>query len=83
MIDKCSFRGRPLQGVKCPLPNDYMGLVIKGEESNDGGCGQFYVHDTFLSLHCWSLDTPPSCDEGIPATINTWTQLAKCVRERI
>uniref|UniRef100_A0A8D0G7P8 Uncharacterized protein n=1 Tax=Sphenodon punctatus TaxID=8508 RepID=A0A8D0G7P8_SPHPU len=74
-----SFRGRSLQGQEVPVPQGYVGLVLKEdaqpclEEEEER---TVRVKSVFTELTAWNLEQAPSGDDGILMAMS-WPKISE------
>ncbi|XP_006129747.1 ribonuclease H2 subunit C [Pelodiscus sinensis] len=74
-----SFRGRSLKGQDVPVPQGYVGLVLKEDQRP---CTEeertVRLESTFSALTVWNLEQPPSADDGLFLALS-WPGIAEAI----
>lgn len=81
-----SFRGRPLEGQKLPVPKGYIGVVLRELPAdvplnNNGDCERrLAVTHKFKDFTYWNLDLTPSANDKIMQVMK-WIDIAKVIHQ--
>ena len=82
-----SFRGRPVEGQKLPVPKGYVGVVLRELPAdvllnNDGSdCERnLAVTHKFKDFTYWNLDLTPSANDKIMQMMK-WIDIAKVIHQ--
>ena len=74
-----SFRGRPMNGRRVKLPDDF---VLANLKPSLGDERQFCATDAANELHYWNFDQVPDLEDSTNQAIN-WIHLSKCLGDAV
>lgn len=74
-----SFRGRPMNGKRVQLPDDFVLASLKTSLSDDS---QYTTADAASELHYWNFDQQPDLEDSTNQAIN-WIHISKCLGDAV
>lgn len=74
-----SFRGRPMNGKRIRLPDEFVLANLKPSLSDER---QFTAAEAANEFHYWNFDQVPDLEDSTNQAIN-WINIAKCLSEPV
>lgn len=74
-----SFRGRPMNGKRVQLPDQFVLANLKPSLGNEH---QFSATEATNAFHYWNFDQTPDLEDSTNQAIN-WINIAKCLSEPV
>ena len=74
-----SFRGRPMNGRRVKLPDDFVLASLKPSLSDEH---QFNAGESANELHYWNFDQVPDLEDSTNQAIN-WIHISKCLGDAV